>query len=147
MKKIIALLAIVAMSFSAKAAAVSIVNTTGMPISGYFGLVNILNGAGPGGAGWLGGPTVTIPVTGISFANIEAFHVWTMGVPSGPGYTAPAWRLYLTNFYPVGSSCGFYTQNNGTWNIPCSTVPSPFTGLAVTQSITATVTTITIALY
>ncbi len=144
MKKIIALLAIVAMGFSAKAASVTIVNNLPFSVTGNFDNVWL---TGAGAASWSGTTPVTIPGFGGSlfYATTNDFFYATTG---GTSFFPPTAFLYGWWFTPIGSLCGqFYGQGGLTQNYPCGAVGFGYSGFTVSTVAGTTNTTITITPY
>ncbi|GEM_PF-1743221 len=131
MKKIIALLAIVVASFSAKAGSVVINNMTSMPLTGRIGGQIIGYPSMTGGFTWYaGGTIVTIPAMGITFPDVASFYSWSTGGASLP-LPAPMsmWYLWAANFTPVGGWCGTWAMQDGASHTysACTTFPFGYT--------------------
>ncbi len=144
MKKIIALLAIVAMSFSSKAAYVNIINNTNIPISGTFGHCW---SEGIGGTAFIGGALLTIPAFGgsLSYTSVGDFMGAAMG-STAPSLPASA-TLY--GWYFSGPGCiSFGMQNTSYMQRACGMFGGMITGYTVTATVIMGVgTTIVIGMY
>lgn len=118
MKKIIALVAIVALSFSARAGYVRIVNATGVPITGTFMCWATDIPATGTPYHWGGTIPVTLNTGPTFWPTVEDFYIATTG-------TTSSWMMYsgfgLTGFQfqPIGSCFGFAVQLSGSWTHSC----------------------------